>query len=148
MTIPSKLPSENPSPDPTDSPSTLPSTAPTTSPSHSPSYTPSKQPTELPPSIPTEYPTHSPTNTPTNCIPCYRSDVWSEWSECSSVCDGVKTRTRDCICGPHACPGWCEGSEIEEAPCNESRGRIRIKTHDVICSDWGGCWLHVNNDEI
>mmetsp|Transcript_13672 Transcript_13672/g.27825 ORF Transcript_13672/g.27825 Transcript_13672/m.27825 type:complete len:364 (+) Transcript_13672:51-1142(+) len=140
-------PTSPPSESPTRSPTKQPTYSPTKPPTRSPTKHPTHPPTEQPTKSPTEHPTHPPTEHPTKCTPCYWSD-WSRWSECSSVCDGIATRTRECICGPFACPVWCDGDREEDAPCNESYGRIRFKSQETICSRWGGCWLYASGDEI
>mmetsp|Transcript_13665 Transcript_13665/g.27798 ORF Transcript_13665/g.27798 Transcript_13665/m.27798 type:complete len:280 (+) Transcript_13665:51-890(+) len=89
-------PTSPPSESPTRSPTKQPTYSPTKPPTRSPTKHPTHPPTEQPTKSPTEHPTHPPTEHPTKCTPCYWSD-WSRWSECSSVCDGIATRTVGCL---------------------------------------------------
>jgi len=69
--------------------------------------------------------------------------AWQEWHGCSSLCDGVKRRSREIDVQGVGKGAFCEGTSEEVANCNPSLGEPRpascaeeVKV-DCVLSEWG-----------
>lgn len=87
-----------------------------------------------------------------NSVPCRQGKVdcsfahWSEWSDCSCSCSGVKHRTRVIDVFAKHLGNPCQGATKQVAPCNLSPGTpgCHLPSEPVDCAfscwgDWGSC---------
>lgn len=82
-----------------------------------------------------------------SCVPntdCEMSD-WSDWSTCSTSCDGQRTSTRTVLSPGSGDGTFCTGALKKVAPCNPGENETKpsgctVNTEDVDCSykDWSG----------
>jgi len=87
---------------------------------------------------------HRSCNADVQCEPAVdcQFNEWTDWSACTSECEGVKRRSRNIRVQGHAKGKFCEGPLKETSPCHENCGQGSQKPVDCALSawqDWEAC---------